>query len=490
MRPRVRGHERQDAANLPRGRIAFSERRQHTRRAERRRQRRRSVWCRQARRQLLQTPELPQVARLAQRAIEGARGVPTHFPAVMIETEMWRPQQRDDGFAREGARYQLQDEVDGRGCRLGCERQPVRRLIGDSSRAERAAGEVEIRERPLEDDRRPVERREITGRPAIGLDLPCDSGELFTAVAVREPSLPLRGVRRRHEHGPNPRFRHAEVGRAEFFETGQPVVQTLVKTGAEHRLGRHDVEHLEPWNTREHVEIGDEQALRIGNPVGRRHNHVAHGIGGRFRDQPLAKRVLIAGLQLEDAPFVRVEGLGEEPRLLPHALGAAVRAGFAGERLCDELLEAIDRLRLAAQVVVEPKHFSYEPRPQLKRRRRTARRGLLCRGLGDGIALERVQPQGRIRKTLVQTVVEPPPCDDLGQHDDAASLQAVIFKRTPELPPSAACRHNDRARPNNVDVVVKSQGSNGMTEGVKIGDAHEPRSTRCDHESSGRRSNA
>jgi hypothetical protein len=29
-----------------------------------------------------------------------------------------------------------------------------------------------------------------------------------------------------------------------------------------------------------------------------------------------------------------------------------------------------------------------------------------------------------------------------------------------------------------------------MTEGVKIGDAHESRSTRCDHRSSGRRSNA
>src|SRR5437870_1135089 len=117
-----------------------------------------------------------------------------------------------------------------------------------------------------------------------------------------------------------------------------------------------------------------------------------------------------------------------------------------------------------------------------------------CMGLAGGSAINRSRcvclSQACNWKTRVQAVVELLPCDDLGQHEDAGPLQAEIFKRAPDLPRSSPCRHNDRPRPDNVDAVIESKGGNGVTEGVKIGNAHEPRSTRCDHRSSGRRSDA
>ena len=71
---------------------------------------------------------------------------------------MRRAEQRDDGLAREVRRDEFEHEVERRRVRFGGERQCIERLIRNARVGKHRAGQIDVRQRPLENHRAPVER--------------------------------------------------------------------------------------------------------------------------------------------------------------------------------------------------------------------------------------------------------------------------------------------------------------------------------------------
>jgi hypothetical protein len=82
---------------------------------------------------------------------------------VADEHQVRRAQQLEERAAREVGRNRREDEIDGRRERLRGERQGVERLVGDPRVLEHLPRQIQIRKRPLEDDRRPPQRRLAAG---------------------------------------------------------------------------------------------------------------------------------------------------------------------------------------------------------------------------------------------------------------------------------------------------------------------------------------
>ena len=144
-----------------------------------------------------------------------------------------------------------------------------------------------------------------------------------------------------------------------------------------------------PGNPRQQIEVGGIQAVGIGDPVGNGDDDVADRIGGGFGDQPLAQRVLVAAAGLAHAALVLAKRLGQKPRLRPHPRGRRGRRSSRAERLVDQLLEPVDLLRLAAQLIVEAQHLGDEAGPELKRQLAAAAAAARAARLRDDVALER-----------------------------------------------------------------------------------------------------
>src|SRR5262245_18690803 len=104
----------------------------------------------------------------------------------------------------------------------------------------------------------------------------------------------------------------------------------------------------------------------------------------RLGNQLLPEHVLVAGAGCPDAAVVFAEGLGEKFRLLAQTQRASIQF-VRTQRLVDQLLESVNRLRLPPEMVIKAQNLGDEPRPQ-------AERGLrgLCRDAsgrtGDDIA--------------------------------------------------------------------------------------------------------
>ena len=87
----------------------------------------------------------------------------------------------------------------------------------------------------------------------------------------------------------------------------------------------------------------------------------ASGLRRRLGEQPRRAGVCSSQAPLaRDAPFVVAKRAGEKARLREQPLGAAILDVAAAERLGDQLLEPLDVLRLAPQLIVEAQHLGDE----------------------------------------------------------------------------------------------------------------------------------
>ena len=257
-------------------------------------------------------------------------------------------------------------------------------------------------------------------------------------------------------------------------------MQPLVKTGRQHPLGRDDVERLETGDAGQQIEVGLVETLRVGNPVGDGDDDVADRIGGRIGDQALAQRVLVASARFTHATLVVAKRVGEKSRLDPHPLRRAIPS-VRTQCLLDQLLEALDLLRLAAELIVEAKHLGNQPGSQAERQLVAARHRGVRRRLRHHLPLERAEPARRVGEPGVQAVVHLFAGDDVGV--DRAFQQS-----------SRAARRDDDQRSFGVRAVrcgVRSWfGVLGTTNGealdcapkrLQFWDSNEPGLTRCNH---------
>ncbi len=120
-------------------------------------------------------------------------------------------------------------------------------------------------------------------------------------------------------------------------------MKPLVIPRREERLRRDDIDRAKPGKPRQQVEIGGEQAVGFGNPVG---NGNQDGLDLRGRSgghQVFTQSVFVHGARFTHAPFVLRERGGEELGLPPQPAGAAIDVVVA-QRFEDQLAEPSDRV--------------------------------------------------------------------------------------------------------------------------------------------------
>ena len=273
-----------------------------------------------------------------------------------------------------------------------------------------------------------------------------------------------------------------------FFETGEPVEQALVKAGGEQPLRRDDINRVEARQSRQQIEVGRVQAMRIGDPITDGHDNAAQRARRLRREEEPSKRVLVDGFSGARTSLVRTKRGCQEPGLLQHALGATVEIGVTFETVGEQFFESVDGLSLTTELIVEPYDFGHEPGTNPERRRAVGRR-LPCRRRRNRVSLEGAQPPNGTRDRHLQPFIELIARDDIGQQDrSTVGAESPILAGAPQLPRSPACRHDDCRGADEVEVIAEGEVDDGRAEAVKVGDTNEPRPSRRDHWVSGLRS--
>ena len=421
--------------------------------------------------------ELAQIARLAERSIDGRDRRPLDR-LFTVDLKMRRTQQRDERRARELGRGELEDDVERGGERFGGKRQRVEGLIRNPGAAEDIAREIQVRQRASEDDADALERRTFGGR----FDAARDGDELFFAVAVRKHGRVGR-ARRCQENRQDPRALQTERSLVDLLDARQPFVDALVEARLQHLDGRDDVERFQRRDTCQQVEIGPRETVGIGNPVGDRDDDVTSGIGGLGRDQAVAQRVLVDKAAGGKPPFVRTKNGGQKSRLLDRPRRAAIEIDVGREAVRQQLLESGDCLALAPQLIVEPHDFGDKAGPQVKRRVNTR---LGRRRANDRLALVPRKPSRRRCEALAEPVVQFVARDDFGKDGRADRARRPVFERGAQL--SSCCRRGDDNEPRTRGLCLRrrrqrvgsTQRHDGAPEPMEGGDAHQPRPARRD----------
>ena len=296
------------------------------------------------------------------------------------------------------------------------------------------AGRIEIRQRPLEHDRRP-----FAGGPV--LHLPDDRQQLFLAVPPSEVTPPGRRIRRREADGP------AGLRRNRYLlEPRQQILEPLPITGPEQRRRRHDVESGEVGQAGQQIEIPRPQAIAAGRPVGYGHHHLPH----RAAQPPLERQpphpVLVDPPGGRDPPLVGPEHPGEKPRLPQHAPGAAIEVPARLEGLDQHPFEGFDLPLVPAQLVVQPQKLVDQPRTQLERRLHPRRAHLLGRRPPAHETLDAVQPRRGIPQAPMQLGVQLVAGHHAGQHHGGPPRQQALLEGPPQLIGRRARRHEHHRR--------------------------------------------
>jgi hypothetical protein len=171
----------------------------------------------------------------------------------------------------------------------------------------------------------------------------------------------------------------------------------------------------------------------------------------------------------------------QKMRLPQQPLGAAI--ALSVQRFNQQLLVPIDALPLSPQLIVEPHHFGDETRTQMKWRHCTGGDGLGSRGVQDDLPFAGGQKGERLGEAGVEEVVEVVSGEN-NRSDSIGRRCECAMKMTRR----AAGWHDNGGRTDKIRMTDGRARDNRSPEGVKVGDAHEPRPAGCNHRARGRRS--
>ena len=221
----------------------------------------------------------------------------------------------------------------------------------------------------------------------------------------------------------------------------------------EHLARSHDVDRFERGHSREQIEIGLAQPIRIGNPVSDGDDDVASGISRFGGDEAIPQRVLVDECAARQAAFVRSIHGREKPRLPEHPLGPAIELDVRRQAVAENLFESSDSLALTPELVVEANDFGDEAGPQLERRRRSASDRLRGGSSHNRLTLERRDTSRGRGQSAGEPVVELVAGDKVGKYDDPRVLQYLVFEGVPQLSRSPAGRNDDESSADGCEVI-------------------------------------
>ena len=355
----------------------------------------------------------------AQTDFESSNVATDHDIIGRREHEVRRSQERHERRGAESRRNRGEDEVEC--CRegFGGKRQRLAQLDGHAARREDFACEIDIGQRPADDDGGAIERN--VGMEAVqGPDAPHDIGQFVFAIPAGEAE---RITARRNDQ--RRRDDRAVAGRhAHFLELGEQAMQPLEQSGCQLPFGRQNLERLEIRQAREQVEVGRRQAVDVMRRLTNRDDR------GPDTDVAMAWRadVNADGARREGRTTRRdvrsPERGGEEPRLAKQAFRTRIVLRCRLERRDQQAREVVHRLPVASQRVVEVQHFADQGGTQIERRRGAFRDRLVRGSLHQHLALEDGEQARQRAGPLVQSA-----CTSRAASADRAAQSWAIVPR-------------------------------------------------------------
>jgi hypothetical protein len=403
-----------------------------------------------------QAHRVPEILPVDEIPIEPVDLLERDSVALRPEGEVRAPQQLDEGATREVRGDRAEDQIHGRGKRLRRQRKGVERLVWHLSVLEHLAREIQVRQRPLEDNRGPAKRRGARGAFQSAREL----GQLLFAVPAHEGSLQLgarrgtwndqRGRRKRRAcpgvclapclaaclaEAAKRRRRAKQRRRVEphIFDSRQEMlVQAQVVPGFEDRLRRDDIDRLDARHPREQIEIrgpepaavrglvrdGDDQ-LSIERP--------------RRRERQRAHAVLVDTRDAGQRPLELLEGRREKHRLRQQPCRAAIVRSARLQCAGHQAIEIRHGLVPPPQLIVERENLADEAGTQIERRLRPFCAGRVRGPPQQDLTVERRQGRRRAGQPFPQPRMELVARDDVGQRARGAGRHNQILDRPPQL---------------------------------------------------------
>ena len=241
---------------------------------------------------------------------------------------------------------------------------------------------------------------------------------------------------------------------------------------------------LEPGKPRQQIEVGDEQPVGVGNPVGDGDDDVADRIGRGSRDQPLAQHVLVAAARLAHAALVVAKRVGQKPRLrrIRSAPRSQVVRRRAPRRSAPRTARpaatggAADRRSAASRRPARAAAETTAPAPPHRRRARAAACAMTSRSSAvsrrGGFGEPRVQARRTARRA--STHVAAPSSTPAAAARRRASGQRRAVGSAHGSASLQRSRRGGRPEPTR-------ERDDGAAEGVQVGDADQPRPAGRDH---------
>ena len=113
-------------------------------------------------------------------------------------------------------------------------------------------------------------------------------------------------------------------GKPLVLDLRQDREEPIVEPGAQHGVGRDDVDPLDEGQAGEQVEVGGPEAVRVGGAIGHRDDDVPQRPCRRHVEQQAAQAVFVHRAGGRHPGLVAAEGGRQEPRLAEQAFGPAV----------------------------------------------------------------------------------------------------------------------------------------------------------------------
>src|SRR5262249_7954507 len=148
------------------------------------------------------------------------------FAGARFKREMWRAEERDSRNPREVGANERKEHVERRRKRLSRERHGIEHLTRDVGGSKDFSREIDVRQRLVHHQRNSIENGRFNRSAALPPP-PREGCHLFFTIA-RDM---YRDVARRHDKD-GLRRRHP-LFEARFFDSGKPLMDSLVKTARE-----------------------------------------------------------------------------------------------------------------------------------------------------------------------------------------------------------------------------------------------------------------
>jgi hypothetical protein len=341
----------------------------------------------------------------------------------------------------------------------------------NASRSEHFAREVHVREALTDDECNAIEDL-ACGRDVIA-NPPREFDDLLFAVASHNEGGRGRGAGSR---GQVP----ASGLRTNFFDSGQPLMNPLMKRPRQRRVGHHDIDALQARKARKKVPVSGIQPVPIRGAIANGDNDVAPLAIAVCLEQAFADDMLVNVPRLSAASFEFAESRGEEPGLANQPFRPSILFVAGVQPSEREAFEVVHGSLVPLQRIEEFEHGADQSRTDTKWRFRTPFDRNPTRNGQEGLPFLDGERARVLRGPLEQPSVQLGSRHHVRKHY-RGGLAQPIFNQPQQVVRCRARRHDDQAVAGVEWRPFGRKRREGASKRPEIRRPHESSRAGCDH---------